>query len=78
LMKVYSDLMIEKMKGIAASEQPADMVKWYNLTTFDMIGDLAFGESFDGLQNNTIHTWVAMIFQFVKFVTFLRAAIHSS
>jgi hypothetical protein len=39
-----------------------------------MIGDLAFGESFDGLKNSTIHTWVAMIFQSVKLVTFLRTA----
>lgn len=74
LMKVYIDLTIEKMKDIAASEGPADMVKWYNLTTFDIIGDLAFGKSFDGLKDSTIHTWVAMIFQSVKLVTFLRTA----
>jgi cytochrome P450 len=74
LMKVYIDLMIEKLKDVASSNQPTDMVKWYNLTTFDIIGDLAFGESFDGLKDNKIHSWVAMIFQSVKLVTFLRAA----
>lgn len=74
LVKAYIDLLIEKLKGVAASEQPADMMKWYNLTTFDMIGDLAFGESFDGLKNSTFHSWVAMIFQSVKLITFLRAA----
>lgn len=34
------------------------MAKWYNLIPFDMIADLAFGVSFDGLKNNTIHTGV--------------------
>jgi cytochrome P450 len=74
LLKVYIDLMIEKMKSVAASETPTDMVKWYNLTTFDILGDLAFGESFDGLKNNTLHSWVAMLFQSVKFLTVMRAA----
>ena len=72
LMKVYIDVMIEKLKDVATSSQPADMVKWYNLTTFDLIGDLAFGEPFDGLKNNKLHSWVAMIFQTIKVIPFLR------
>ena len=32
-------------------------LKWYNLTTFDLIGDLAFGESFNGLETAEIHGW---------------------
>ena len=47
---------------------------WYNLTTFDLIGDLSFGESFDGLENGTIHPWVATIFSGVKMVPFLAFA----
>ena len=39
-----------------------DMVKWYNFTTFDLIGDLAFGESFGCLDSGGYHPWVAMIF----------------
>ena len=74
LMNVYIDMMIEKLKGVAASSQPADMVNWYNLTTFDIIGDLAFGEPFDGLKNKTLHSWVAMIFQVVKILPILRAS----
>lgn len=45
---VYVDQLISQLKGFAVSQEKVDMVKWYNLTTFDLIGDLAFGEPFDG------------------------------
>ena len=44
----------------------------YNLTTFDMIGDLALGQSFDGLTTSTLHTWVRNIFGGVKFLVAFR------
>ena len=73
LLNVYIDLMIEKLKDVARSDTPTDMVKWYNLITFDMIGDLAFGEPFDGLKNTRLHSWVAMIFQVVKMTPVIRS-----
>jgi hypothetical protein len=54
--------------------QATDMVKWYNITTFDMIGDLAFGTSFEGLKNNRLHAWVTTIFSSIKLNVFLRFA----
>lgn len=71
-MKVYIDLMIEKLKDVAESREKTDMMKWYNLTTFDMIGDLAFGDSFDGLKNAKYHDWVGLIFKSIKLLPFLR------
>jgi cytochrome P450 len=73
ILNVYINLMIEKLKDIARSDTPTDMVKWYNLTTFDMIGDLAFGESFDGLKNTRLHSWVALIFQVAKMTPLMRS-----
>ncbi|GKZ31010.1 hypothetical protein AbraIFM66950_010930 [Aspergillus brasiliensis] len=72
LINSYVDTLISRLKGIAESQLPADMVKWYNLTTFDIIGDLAFGESFGGLESSQYHYWVATIFQFIKFIPFVR------
>jgi len=72
LIKVYIDLLIEKLKDVAESKQKTDMMKWYNLTTFDLIGDLAFGASFEGLKNAKYHDWVGLIFQSIKFLPFLR------
>ncbi len=74
LMKVHIDLLIEKLKDVAASESRADMVQWYNLTTFDLIGDLAFGEPFRGLIDQKIHHWIANIFLLVKLGPVVRAA----
>ncbi|KAJ5395169.1 uncharacterized protein N7487_009472 [Penicillium crustosum] len=63
----YVDLLIGKLKVLADSSNPeADMVKWYNLTTFDILGDLAFGESFGGLESSEYHYWVSIIFQAIR------------
>lgn len=43
-----------------------DMVSWYNFTTFDMFGDLAFGETFGCLTNSTYHPWVGMLIMSMK------------
>ncbi|KAL4874936.1 cytochrome P450 [Aspergillus karnatakaensis] len=63
----YVDKLIDHLKGTAESRQPTDMARWYNLTTFDIIGDLAFGQSFGGLDNSRYHHWVSTIFNLVKF-----------
>ena len=53
---------VDKSKGYAT----LDIVKWYNFTTFDIIGDLAFGESFGCLEENRYHPWVALIVSHFK------------
>ena len=63
LLTTYVGKFIERLKGVAESQLPADMVKWYNLCTFDIIDDLAFGEPFGGLDHSEYHHWVATIFQ---------------
>jgi Cytochrome P450 len=43
------DLFIQQLGVHASGPDGTDLVKWFNLTTFDIIGSLAFGESFGGL-----------------------------
>ena len=43
-----------------------DTVSWYNFTTFDIIGDLGLGQSFDCLKESALHPWVALIFNHFK------------
>jgi cytochrome P450 len=74
LIKGYVDLLIKKLQDLVASNQPIDMVKWYNLTTFDIIGDLAFGESFGGLETSTYHFWVKNMFNALKLIPFINLA----
>lgn len=70
IMKRYVDLLIAKLHERARSAAPVvDMVKWYNFTTFDLIGDLAFGQPFGCLESGGYHPWVAMIFESIKLVS---------
>ncbi|KAI5926239.1 cytochrome P450 [Camillea tinctor] len=63
----YIDLLIRELhENVRGSSQALDMVSWYNWTTFDIMGDLAFGEPFGCLENTDYHPWVAAVFGAVK------------
>ena len=64
LIQMYVDLLVQRLKETGS--KPTDLVSWYNFTTFDLIGDLAFGEPFDCLRDSSYKAWVAMIFQSIK------------
>lgn len=67
LIKQYLDLLIDRLhENCGGGSKPLNMILWYNWTTFDIIGDLAFGESFGCLQKSDYHPWVTMIFSMIK------------
>lgn len=67
IIKKYVDQLFEKLhKECRNSMQPLNMVEWFNFATFDVIGDLAFGEPFGCLENSTYHPWVALVFLGMK------------
>jgi cytochrome P450 len=73
IIQKYADLLVDKLKIVATSTVPeVDMVKWYNLTTFDIIGDLAFGEPFGGLESSQYHYWVSTIFLAIRGVALVQ------
>lgn len=55
------DRFVEKVGKIGQTPPGADMVVWYNLVTFDIIGSLAFGQDFGGLESGTEHFWVSIV-----------------
>ena len=57
----YVDLLMTGLANHSLSGTQ-DMVSWFNWTTFDLIGDLAFGESFGCLENARTHPWISEIF----------------
>ncbi|RDW60756.1 hypothetical protein BP6252_12139 [Coleophoma cylindrospora] len=57
----YVDLLIQRLHE-CAKEGPQDLVSWYNWTTFDLIGDLTFNESFQCLEKSAYHPWIEFIF----------------
>ena len=74
LLNVYFDMLIRKLyeKINSPSEGKVNMVRWFNFTTFDLIGDLCFGESFDALRTEEYNTWIATIFKGFKFVRLFK------
>ncbi len=77
LLIKYTDLLISRLHDQLESpeEHPheVNICKWLQFVTFDIIGDLCFGESFHSLENMEHHEWVSMILKGVKFGTRLTA-----
>lgn len=71
LLLSYVDLLMERLRDRASSPNTAvvDLVKWFNFTTFDVIGDLSLGESFKCLEEGGYHEWVSILFDSFKFAT---------
>ena len=67
----YVDLLIQRLRENAA--HPQNMVAWYNWTTFDIVGDLAFGESFHGLRDQHWHPWVQCIVEGLQAGVYVNA-----
>ncbi|KAK1254519.1 hypothetical protein MKX08_008514 [Trichoderma sp. CBMAI-0020] len=78
ILHLYVNLLVERIRELASKEPESgaiiDVVRWFNFTTFDIFGDLGYGESFNCLQDSKYHPWVALLFKSVKAVSFIAAA----
>ena len=66
LVKSYVDELNLGLKAEAAAGNPVDLTMWYNLTTFDIISDLAFGKSFGCLKKRGYNEYIRAIFGFIR------------
>ena len=75
IVSSYIDNLIQRLHEQIHGPQKGEvnLVQWYNWTSFDIIGDLSFGKSFDCLEKQTYHPWVEMIFGNLKGFTLLSA-----
>ena len=77
ILQKYSDLLIERLKDQCNLQDGSlDIHSWYNYTTFDVLGDLCFGESFRCLETAENHPWVASIFTGLKVAQLFTAFHH--
>lgn len=65
-VETHLDAVIRGLHDRAANNDPVDITRWYNFLTFDIIGELAFGDPFGCLQNSDYHPLVSMIFDSIK------------
>lgn len=57
----YIDLLIQRLKT-KSLQGPVNVELWFRYVVFDIICDLAFGESFQCLESDGLHPWiVAMV-----------------
>jgi len=72
ILKKNVDLLIQQLKKRSKEGSPIDLRIWYNYTTFDLIGDLAFGETFGCLEDSSCHEWVQFVLDYFYSATLLQ------
>ncbi|KAM3533606.1 hypothetical protein MY4038_003169 [Beauveria bassiana] len=60
----YVELLLDRLRTLEGGE--FDIIPWLNFTTFDIIGDLAFSDSFGSLAGSAYHPWVLSLFQGIR------------
>jgi hypothetical protein len=70
----YVDMLIEQLRTQCKGDAGGvvDMAKWFNFTTFDLIGDLSFGQPFGLLESGVWHRYVSTLFGSIKVFTYIR------
>ncbi|KAF2691455.1 cytochrome P450 [Lentithecium fluviatile CBS 122367] len=58
--------LLNNIQGFVDQKRTFNIVDWFNFMTFDIIGDLAFGESFGCLDRGDFHFWITLIFRAVQ------------
>ncbi|RDW56936.1 hypothetical protein BP5796_13003 [Coleophoma crateriformis] len=78
ILNHYFELLVSQLQKRAddPNVESVDMTRWYNYLTFDVIGDLAFGQPFGALESGEYHLWMRNLFQGIKFTRLLKIAKH--
>jgi cytochrome P450 len=66
LVQAYITKLLDNFKSFAEQDKSFNIVDWFNFMTFDIIGDLSFGESFGCLDRGDFHFWITLIFRAVQ------------
>ncbi|KAK2753895.1 hypothetical protein FQN54_007254 [Arachnomyces sp. PD_36] len=54
-----------------SKEQGLNMTKWFEMISFDILGEMAFGESFHAVEQGEPHFWSELILEHLFFITVL-------
>ncbi|KAL8923515.1 MAG: hypothetical protein Q9172_003088 [Xanthocarpia lactea] len=61
LVSCIVDKFVSEIGKRGSSPKGVNMTLWFNLMTFDVIGKLAFGRDFGGLDSGTEHEWISTV-----------------
>ncbi|CZR50242.1 related to isotrichodermin C-15 hydroxylase (cytochrome P-450 monooxygenase CYP65A1) [Phialocephala subalpina] len=73
----YCDLLIQRLSYQQEAKGAVDIAAWLNFASFDIIGDLTFGESFHALEKGEDHWWMSTIFNGFKIGVMLPAVVRT-
>ncbi|KAI1354177.1 isotrichodermin C-15 hydroxylase [Xylaria sp. FL0043] len=63
----YVDLLIERLhQECDQGKKKLNLEAYFNFTTFDIVGSLVFGQSFNCLKDANYHPWIEFIFKSVR------------
>ncbi|OCK76205.1 toxin biosynthesis cytochrome P450 monooxygenase [Lepidopterella palustris CBS 459.81] len=76
LVNSYINLLIKRLheECDGPNKGKVDIVRWLNWTTFDLVGDLTFGEPFNCLASSDYHPWIAIVFESMRAAIWMVAA----
>ena len=72
IINSYITLLVSKLRAKSQAGAQVDIMRYVNFTTFDILGDLCFGESFGALESEQYSEWMANMFKGVKLVPFVK------
>ncbi|KAF2001405.1 cytochrome P450 [Amniculicola lignicola CBS 123094] len=80
IVQGYVDLLIERLTGKAKSaggeKVVINMIPWITFTAIDIIGDLAFGESFGCLERGVMSDWLDFVLNTLRAATLIATLRH--
>ncbi|KIX96217.1 uncharacterized protein Z520_07995 [Fonsecaea multimorphosa CBS 102226] len=78
LIENYVELMMQKFRAMTfeGGSTIIDVVSWLNFVTFDISGDLSFGESFGSTSTGNAHPWVEIACRFGKGIALVASINH--
>ncbi|SMQ48585.1 unnamed protein product [Zymoseptoria tritici ST99CH_3D7] len=76
MLKLWVGKLTDRIADKSGEE--VDLLQYYNCTTFDIMGDLTFGEDLHMLETGEYNDWVKAIFQGIKSGTIIRGVKHLS
>ncbi|KAI0200638.1 isotrichodermin C-15 hydroxylase [Astrocystis sublimbata] len=63
----YVDLLIRRLhEECDNGSKKLWLEAWFNWTTFDVVGNLVFGQSFNCLENSSTHQWINFILKSIR------------
>ena len=74
ILQHFTGLLIHQLreKVTSSNTQPINLFEWYIWTTFDLIGEMSFGEPFDYLKHAQFTEWVGLVFNAFKMFAFIN------